>query len=56
MGVRDVKEVVAILLIHNNILRASHPLSITNDNNSYLIHSDIWKIVTSSVTIWIKVK
>ena len=57
MGVRDPKKAVRmILLIHNDILRASDPLSITNNNNSYLSDSGIRKIIVSSVIILIKVE
>ena len=57
MGVRDPKEAVrTILPIHNDILRASDPLSITNNNNSYLSDSGIRKIIASPVTILIKVE
>jgi hypothetical protein len=56
MGVRDPKKAVAVLSVHNNVLRASIPLSITNDNNSNLPCSGIRKIVTAPVTVWIKVK
>jgi len=57
MGARDPKEAVRrILPIHNDILRASDPLSITNNNNSYLSDSGIRKIIVSSVIILIKVE
>jgi hypothetical protein len=55
MGVRDPKEAL-ISPIHNNILSTCEPLSIANDNNSYLPDSGIRKVVTSSVAILIKVK
>ena len=57
MRVRDPKEAAKMILpIHNNVLGTSDPLSITNNNNSYLSDSGIRKIITSSVTILIKVK
>ena len=56
MGVRDPKEVIGALPVDNDVLRASDPLSITNDNNSNLIHCCIRKVVTPPVTILIKVK
>ena len=40
-GVRDPKETMSVLLIHNDILRAIDLLSITNNNDSNLIHSCI---------------
>jgi hypothetical protein len=57
MRVKDSKEAVGTILpIHNDILRASDSLSITNNNNSYLPDSGIRKIIASPVAILIKVE
>jgi hypothetical protein len=57
MGVSDPKEAVRVILsIDNDVLGASNPLSITNNNGSNLIDSGIRKIVVMPVTTLIKVK
>jgi hypothetical protein len=57
MGVRDPEEAVrVILIIDNDVLGASQPLSITNNDGSNLIHSGIGKVIATPVRIWIKVK
>jgi hypothetical protein len=57
MRVKDSKEAVrTILSVDNNVLGASNILSITNNNNSNLIHSGIEKVIATLVTILIKVK
>ena len=45
-----------ILPINDDVLRPSNPLSITNDNDSYLIDIGVRKIVATPVSSWIKVK
>ena len=57
MRVRDPKEAVWVILpIHNDVLRASDTIIITNDNSSNLICSGFRKIIAPLVTILIKVK
>src|ERR1700755_1942239 len=57
MRVRDPEETLSALPpIHNNVLRPLYLLSITNDNDSYLIHSGFREVVATPVTILIKVK
>jgi hypothetical protein len=57
MGVRDPEEAVrVILIVDNDVLGASQPLSITNNDGSNLIHSGIGKVIATPVRIWIKVK
>jgi len=56
MRVRDIEDALSMISpINNDVLGPSKPLSITNDNNSYLIHSGFRKVVTPSVTVLIKV-
>ena len=56
MGIRDPKEAMVVLPIHNDVLRTIDLLSITNDNDSNLMHSGFRKVVAPSIRILIKVK
>ena len=56
MGVRNPKEAIVVLSVYNDILGTIDLLSITNDNDSYLIHSGFRKVIAPSIRILIKVK
>jgi hypothetical protein len=57
MRVRDPKEAIGVILsVDDDVLRASRPLSIANDNYSNLIYCGIRKVVAPVVTVLIKVK
>ena len=60
MIIRDSKEgsrmARLILLIDDNVLGPSDPLSITDDDDGYLIDIGLREVVTTRIRVWIKVK